>query len=121
MLDLNARNLVTFTGIAAGERRAWQELRVTCVAADPGASFLDVEFRPAAPCLGIGEYAELKPGLKIELGEELHLTVVRWDPEKPEIYLEGPAGAAGLADGGEFKIPPYRAKLVGRVLHVSRD
>ena len=47
--------------------------------------------------------------------------MVRWNPEKPEITLAGPTAEAGLADGGEFKFPPYRATLVGRVLRVERN
>ncbi|HEX7900535.1 MAG TPA: hypothetical protein VF950_22410 [Planctomycetota bacterium] len=121
VLDLNARTLVTFTDIAPGERRGWQELRLTCVAADPQAYLIEAEFRPGSACLGPGEYADLKAGLQIELDEGRLLTVVRWDAEKPEIYLAGPSGEAGLADGGEFRIPPYRARLAGRVLRVSRD
>ena len=79
-----------------------------------------MEFRPGAPCLGPGEYTDLKPGLRIELDDDHALTVVRWDPTRPEIYLAGPTAEAGLADGGEFQFPPYRAKLVGLVLRVER-
>jgi hypothetical protein len=120
VLDQNSKPLVTFTGFVPGERRAWQELRIACLAADERSYLVEVEFRPGAPCLGTGEYADLKPGLRIELDEEHAVTVLRWDPAKPEVYLAGPAGEAGLADGGEFKLPPYRARLLGRVLHVER-
>ena len=119
--DLHSRRLVTFTGFVPGERRGWQELRLRCVAADEKMTLVEAEFQPGAACFGLGEYADLKPGLRIDLDEERHLTVVRWDPATPAIHLSGPAGEAGLGAGGEYRCAPFRARLVGRDLHVSRD
>jgi hypothetical protein len=113
--------LVTFTGLREGERRAWQELQIACIAADEKGYLLDVEFRPGSPCRGPGDYAVIKPGLRIELGEDRALVVLRWDPAKPELLLSGPGGEIGLADGGEWKDAACRVRLAGGVLQVSRD
>ena len=121
VFDSLSKPLVTFTGVAAGERRGWQELRIRCLAADEKMVLVEVEFKPGAACLGTGLYADLKPGLRIELDDDLHLTVLRWDPSKPEVYLSGPSGEAGLAEGGSYKFPPYRARLAERILHVERN
>jgi hypothetical protein len=120
VFDLNARPLVTFHGLSEGSRRAWQELQLTWIAADAASCVVEVEFRPGSPCRGPGEYENLKPGLRIELDPDVHLTVERWDPSKPEVFLAGPAGSAGLADGGVFELAPYRARLSKNVLSVER-
>lgn len=120
VLDLNSRCLVSYPGMKEGERRAWQELQITWVAGDSNACVLQVEFKPGSPCRGPGEYEALKPGLRIELDPEVHLTVERWDPAKPEVYLAGPTGSAGLAEGGVFDLAPYSARLTRNVLRVER-
>jgi hypothetical protein len=120
VLDLNSRCLVSYPGLKEGERRAWQELQLAWVAGDSTSCVVQVEFRPGSPCRGPGEYEDLKPGLRIELDPDVHLTVERWDPSKPEVYLAGPTGSAGLAEGGVFEVAPYVARLTGKLLRVER-
>lgn len=121
VLTQTQQTLVTFTDVVPGERRAWQELQITCLAADPSAMLVEVEFKPGAPCRGVGDYLDLKPGLRIQLDDDLFFSVERWDPAKPEVFLAGSVSSGGLAEGGEFALPPYRAKLVQGVLRVRRD
>lgn len=119
--DENARLLVTFPGLSEGERRAWQELQLRWLTADAKSALVEVEFRPGAPCRGFGDYAALRAGLRIELDDELSLSVERWDPEKPELFLISSRGSSGgLGQGGAVDFPPYRARLLDRVLVLDR-
>ncbi len=120
VLDAGRRLLVTFTGLREGERRAWQELQVACLAADEKAYLVEVEFRAGAACRGPGEFALLRPGLRIELDETRFVSVVRWDPAKPELVLSTPSGEATLGEGSEWTSPPHRAKLAGATLLVDK-
>lgn len=121
VLDERMKPYVTFTGVREGERRAWQELQITCLALDEKTCLVEVEFKPGAPSRGPGEFAVLKEGLRIRLEEDVELGVLRWDPAKPEIYLSTPDGETGLAAGGLWTRPPWRAKLVDAILHLTRD
>ena len=121
VLDAGRRPLVVFTGVREGERRAWQELQVACLAADEKAYLVEVEFRPGAACRGPGEFAALKPGLRVDLDETRFLSVVRWDPAKPELVLLTPSGETTLGEGAEWTQPPHRAKLAAGVLHVDKS
>lgn len=121
VFDLNARHLATFPGFADGEVRAWQELRMKWIAGDATSAVVEVEFRPSSPCVGVGVYADLKPGLRVELSPDVQFSVERWDPDKPEIFLVGPSGSAGLAEGGVAQFPPFRARLLNKLLHVERN
>lgn len=117
----SGRPLVTFTGFREGERRAWQELRIFGVAADEKAYLVEVDFLPGGACRGPGEFSELKPGLRIDLDDTRFLSVVRWNPAKPELVLSTPTGEVALGDGAEWSSTPHRAKLAGGVLQVARD
>lgn len=121
VLDAGRRPLATFTGFREGERRAWQELQVACIAADEKAYLVEVAFHPGAACRGPGEFASLRPGLRIDLDDARSLTVVRWDPAKPELVLSTPSGETTLGEGAEWKHPPHRATLAAGVLQVVRD
>ncbi len=119
---MTQQHLVTFTGLREGERRAWQELQILCRASDEKGYLVEVEFKPGSPCRGLGEYAALKVGLRIDLEEDLALVVQHWDPAKPELRLSTSRGAEiGLADGGSWTDAPYRLKLEKSVLKVERD
>jgi hypothetical protein len=116
------QHLVNFTGLREGERRAWQELQVLVRGADEKGYLVEVAFTPGSPCRGLGEYAALKPGLRIELDEDVALVVQHWDPAKPELRFSTSRGAdVGLGEGGTWTDAPYRLKLEKNLLKVERD
>lgn len=120
--SMSNQHLVTFTGVREGERRAWQELQVRCRAADEKQYLLEIAFLPGSACRGAGEYVALKPGLRIELDNDLAVSVARWDPEKPELRLStSRGGEIGLAEGGAWTEEPHRLKLERGALKVWRD
>ncbi len=114
VLDVAGRRLVEFQHVKKGHLRRWQELQLRFAETSADAVTVDVEFKPGAPCFGGGRYRALRAGLRVEFGPDTSLTVIAWDPKKPEIVLQfqSPQGQAerkvGLDGNGELFTMSYR-------------
>ena len=88
VLDAGRRTLVDFTAVQKGGVRRWQELQLTVVEAGPDSATVEVEFRPGSPCLGSGRYSQLRTGLQVQFDGGRTVSIVAWDPAKPELTLQ---------------------------------
>ena len=89
--------LVEFTELRAGDRRAWQELQIEVLESSPQSHLVRLEFRPGSACRGRGAYRAVKPGLRIEI-DNVAFTVSRWDPAA--------GGAVKFDSGSELPVAP---------------
>jgi hypothetical protein len=76
VLDAGGRRLVEFQVVKKGQLRRWQELQLAVVEVSPAAVTVEVEFKPGSACFGGGRYRALRPGLRIEFGPTMSLTVI---------------------------------------------
>jgi hypothetical protein len=90
VLDADGRPLVDFPGVRKGLVRRWQELQLTVVdvASEPPSVSLEVEFKPGSPCFGSGIFHQLRAGLQVQFDAGRTVSIVGWDPAKPEMTLK---------------------------------
>src|SRR5688572_25986742 len=88
VLDAGRRTLVEYPGFRKGEVRRWQELQLSVVEAGPDSATVEVEFKPGSPCLGRGRYFQLRTGLQVQFEGGRSVSIVAWDPAKPELTLK---------------------------------
>lgn len=86
--------LATFGPLHPGAVRRWHELELRILEIEPNRAVAEIALKPGSPCFGAGLYLLQRPGLRVEFPEGRSVTVVAWDPEKPEVTvrLESVAG-----------------------------
>lgn len=101
--DAQDRPLARFPGLRKGQERGWQELRLSVLDAAPDELRVGAQFQPGSPCYGPGTYLALKTGLRIDPAQGRSITLLAWDPAKPEARLKvdvaGGSEEQTLADG----------------------
>jgi hypothetical protein len=85
---LSVTPFVEFLNLKKGEQRGWQELRLTILEVDSTEVLFEAEIRPGSPSMGDGWFAAIRAGLRVEFEGNRSVTVVSWDPAKPEMKLK---------------------------------
>jgi hypothetical protein len=114
--DAAGAHCVEFVRIQKGERRAWQELQLAFLDVEKDAFTMEVELKPGAPCHGRGFYRRLKTGLRVEFPRDRSLTILHWDPSKPEMKLRvdgfGQSREETFGEKGERRVLTVYCRLL---------
>jgi predicted Ser/Thr protein kinase len=87
VLDAKGRHLVEFLRMEKGQLRRWQELQLRFDEVSAETDLIEVELKPGLTCFGGGHYRALKPGLRVGFRGSASMTILAWDPKKPEMMI----------------------------------
>jgi tRNA A-37 threonylcarbamoyl transferase component Bud32 len=88
VLDAKGRHLVEFLRMQKGQIRRWQELQLRFDEVSDEADLIEVELKPGSTCFGGGHYRALKAGLQVGFRGNESITILAWDPHKPEMKIK---------------------------------